>query len=131
MTGEGAYLSGPMEGCTEEEANGWRRYAASRLAPHMTVRIPELAPNYDDYVQMVQRDIDDIAASRYVLVNPWKTSTGTSMEAMLAHTTQKWVVVVERPDGYVNPWLRVHSSLVTPTVMAACDEIIYHHHLHR
>jgi hypothetical protein len=129
-TGWGVYLSGPMEGCTEAEANDWRRYCRDRLAPHMAVRIPELAPNYDDYLAMVRKDREDIAASHYVLVNPWKNSTGTSMEAMLAWQTHKHVVVVERPGGYVNPWMRYHSDYIAPTVAAACDAIIYHH-LHR
>jgi len=118
------YLSGPMEGCTDEEMNGWRQEVVARLGPAATVLIPALVVDPDDFTQMVRRDKRDIDAADYVIANPWKTSSGTSMEVMYAYMRGTPVVTVARPGGYVNPWFEQHSCRIAESVAHACDLVL-------
>jgi hypothetical protein len=126
IRGFGVYLSGPIEGCTEEEAYGWRREAEMQLIDRMPVFTPPRASDSADSHEMkrlVKVDLSDIDEARYILANPWKTSTGTPMEIMYGHLQGKIIVVIARPDGFVSPWVRYHADYVASDVMSACEFI--------
>jgi Nucleoside 2-deoxyribosyltransferase len=110
------YLCGPINGCTDAQANDWREHVKS-LAPHFDY----LNPMRRDYrgkeaesvTEIVTLDKIDIANSDALLVNYDKPSVGTSMEVYIAFSTGKLVVVVARPDAVLSPWLRYHSHKIT------------------
>lgn len=109
------YLCGPINGCTDAEANDWREHVKA-LAPQFAY----LNPMRRDYRgkeaesvnEIVTLDKIDIANSHALLVNYDKPSVGTSMEVYIAFSTGKLVVVVTRPDAIISPWLRYHSHAI-------------------
>lgn len=109
------YLCGPINGCTDAEANDWREHVKA-LAPQFSY----LNPMRRDYRgkeaesvnEIVTLDKIDIANSHALLVNYDKPSVGTSMEVYIAFSTGKLVVVVTRPDAVISPWLRYHSHAI-------------------
>lgn len=117
------YLCGPINGCTDEGANGWRDFVINR-APQFEYLNP-MRRDYrgkEDYNfdEIVELDKIDIANSDALLVNYDKPSVGTSMEVYIAFTTGKLVVVVARLDAAISPWLRYHSH----RIVRSLDEAI-------
>lgn len=116
------YLAGPINGCNDDEAHGWRQDFVASL-PRLTF----LDPMRRDYrgvedqfaAQIVEADLADIDASDVVLAYCWQPSWGTAMEILYARTQRKTVIAVV-PDGQnVSPWLRHYTIAVLPTLAAA------------
>jgi nucleoside 2-deoxyribosyltransferase len=107
------YLSGPINGCTDEEAKGWRE-RAKRLLPG----IETLDPMRRDYrgreqgnvPVIVAEDKRDIDECDVLLVNAMRPSWGTAMEVMLGYERGKRVVAF-REDTRPSPWLEWHCDL--------------------
>lgn len=116
------YLAGPINGCTDAEANGWReRFIADH--PGHTYLDPmrrDYRGREDECVaEMVQGDMADIDACDILVAYCWQVSWGTAMEILYAHQQAKLVICVV-PEGHrVSPWLRYHSDAIFHTL----DEI--------
>lgn len=109
------YLAGPINGCTDDEANNWRDIVKQRLgAEHcLDPMRRDYRGNEDQSVaEIVRGDLDDIAAADLILANCWQVSWGTAMEIYHAHTISKGVIAVLPPGGLVSPWLRHHAAVV-------------------
>ncbi len=108
-----AYLAGPINGCTDEEAKGWRDQMVAGIdgvtffdPMERDYRGEELA----NVQQLVERDKQLIEQSDYVVANVWKPSTGTAMEILHAHYVGRPVILIA-PDGEkISPWLVYHAS---------------------
>lgn len=113
------YLGGPINGCTDEEANGWRTEAKALLEElgfewvdpmRRDYRGREMEPGIAR--EIVAGDLEDIHACDVLLMNCPRPSVGTSMEVFYGHQIGKRVVCVV-PEGWVpSPWLVVHSSAI-------------------
>jgi len=112
------YLGGPINGCTDEEANGWRDEAKAVIeaAGHEWIdpmsrdyRGREMEPGIAQ--EIVKGDLEDINACDVLLMNCPKPSVGTSMEIFYGYQAGKRVIVVVPDDGRdPSPWLVVHSN---------------------
>lgn len=120
------YLAGPINGCTDSEANDWRAEAKDLLARagHMAFdpmirdyRGRELEPGIA--AEIVEQDKNDIASCDAVLVYFERPSVGTSMEVFFAHTQGKFVTVVDKSNKPLSPWLTHHSHFQTKTLREA------------
>lgn len=116
------YLAGPINGCNDNEASGWRDEFMSSL-PELKFLDPmvrDYRGREDESVrEIVELDIADINESDVFLAYCWQMSWGTAMEIFYAHTEGKWVVLVV-PDGHrISPWLRYHSHIIVPTLADA------------
>lgn len=116
------YLAGPINGCTDDEANGWRQGFMERL--------PEddfLDPMVRDYrgqedecvVEIVEGDKADIDQCDIFLAYCWQTSWGTGMEILYAWETGKHVMLVIPEGTRVSPWQRYHSHQIVWTLAEA------------
>lgn len=110
------YLCGPINGCTDDEANTWREYAKAILGDENC--IDPMRRDYrnreDDNVDaIVEGDIADILASDIVLANCWQVSWGTAMEIHLAAEKGIPVIAVVKPGAHISPWLRYHAEIET------------------
>ncbi len=120
------YLAGPVNGCTDDEANNWRDIAKARLSPWRC-----LDPMRRDYrgredeavAEIVQGDIADIGKCGVVLANCWQVSWGTAMEVFYAHSKSKRVIAVLPPGARISPWLRYHTEVVD-SLTAALDMVV-------
>lgn len=127
MYNKKVYLCGPINGCTDEEANGWRDLAKYYLQYYdkdaFTVRTPKMIPidpmkrDYrgqegDTYREIVDLDKLDIRNSDALLVYYEKPSVGTSMEIFYAWTLGKPIVVVTPSGTNISPWLKYHSTKI-------------------
>jgi nucleoside 2-deoxyribosyltransferase len=116
------YLCGPINGCTDEGANGWRTFVI-QVSPHFK----HINPMRRDYRgkedlnvnEIVELDKIDIMKCDAILVNYDKPSVGTSMEVLFAFERGKLVVVVAPPDVSISPWLRYHSHRIEPSFAEA------------
>lgn len=122
------YLCGPINGCTDAEANDWRTYVKGRWAG------PTLDPMRRDYRgreheavrEIVELDKADVLASGIVLANCPKPSAGTSMEILFAWENGVPVVAVVPEGAPVSPWIRYHSAHVVHSLsdaLAACETL--------
>ena len=114
------YLAGPINGCTDAEANNWRS-AVKKL--HNDVLDP-MARDYrgketEAVKQIVEGDKADIDVCDGVLVWFERPSVGTSMEVLYAWEHNKPVVVVNRSGKPASPWLVYHSIAVCGTAQEA------------
>jgi nucleoside 2-deoxyribosyltransferase len=111
------YLAGPINGCTDEEANGWRTAATAALVG-WTVLDP-MARDYrgreaDNAAAIVEGDKADIFRATYLLANATRPSWGTAMEIQHAHKINR--VVVAFGTLTPSPWLAYHCESVHPTL---------------
>lgn len=118
------YLCGPINGCTDAEANNWR--------DTVTVAFPEsINPMKRDYRgkeltnyrEIVDLDKRDIRASDVLLVNYDKPSVGTSMEIFYAWTLGIPIVIWAPPTARLSPWLIYHSTAITHSLAESCRKL--------
>lgn len=124
------YLSGPMEHCTDEEKNGWRRkvkelWPGHCFDPCRRVYSDESAQRR--WKELVEYDKADIAASDALVVNYKEPAagsrmTGTTMEIPYAFYLGKMIITVT-PYQSVSPWIRYHSHYITDTFEDAIDHL--------
>lgn len=117
------YLCGAINGCTDNEAWDWREATKRELAGVVEF----LDPMRRDYrgrenepgiaAEIVQGDLEDIAAADLILAAADRPSWGTAMEIFHAGRTGKPVVTV--CAGRISPWLRHHSTRVVPSLFGA------------
>lgn len=119
------YLAGPINGCSDTEAKGWREEAKTLLC-HETYD-----PMVRDYrgreleqgiaKEIVENDKLDINECDVVLVMYEKPSVGTSMEIFYAHQLGKHVALVDRSDRPLSPWLIYHATSIHCSLSAASE----------
>lgn len=123
------YLAGPINGCNDDEANGWRQGFMARL-PHLEFRDPmvrDYRGREDECVaEIVQGDIADIDECDTFLAYCWQVSWGTAMEIFYAYRAGKRVILVVPEGARVSPWLRYHSHYIVSN-LAAAGAIASHH----
>jgi nucleoside 2-deoxyribosyltransferase len=128
------YLCGPMAGCTDEEAGGWRKAATVHLNGFGITTLDPMDRDYrytaygDDpesvLPDLVEEDKIDIEMSDVVLVNFTKPSTGTAMEIIIAWQRAKRVIVVAPPEMQLSPWVHYHAHKVFHSMHEAYDHIV-------
>lgn len=118
------YLAGPINGCTDGEAQDWRSLARALLDANV---LDPMARDYrgreaENVADIVEGDKDAIRSCRAVLAYCPRPSVGTSMEIFYAHSLGIPVVTVV-PDGPVSPWLQHHSRQVFRDLAAAISAV--------
>lgn len=121
------YLCGPINGRSDDDCTGWREQVKA-LWPGECVdpmardyRGRELEPGIA--AEIVAGDIQDIDSCAALLVYFDKPSVGTSMEVFYAWREGKLVVVVDKSDRPLSPWLVHHCSAVKTDLASAVDLI--------
>jgi nucleoside 2-deoxyribosyltransferase len=105
------YLCGPINGCTDAEANDWRNAVKSQFSDCIDPMVRDYRGKEAlAYREIVDLDKRDVRQADVILVNYDKPSVGTSMEVFYAWTLGKPVIVWCRPDAVISPWLRYHST---------------------
>jgi nucleoside 2-deoxyribosyltransferase len=112
------YLCGPINGCTDEEAAGWR----DRVKKMYCTAIDPMKRDYrgkeaECYREIVDLDKADIRRADVILVNYDKPSVGTSMEIFYAWTIGKPIIVWCPPGAAISPWLRYHSTRIVNSMI--------------
>ncbi len=114
------YLAGPINGCSDDEANGWRSKVKllhpNVLDPMSRDYRGKEAENCASIVEGDKRDIDSCDA---LLVYFEKPSVGTSMEVLYAWERQKPVILIDYSGRPLSPWLLYHSSIVCRSIEEA------------
>jgi hypothetical protein len=111
------YLGGPINGCTDEEAHGWRE----RVKPLLDAKgYLALDPMVRDYrgrenepgidKEIVEQDKADIEQSNILLMSCPKPSVGTSMEVYFGRFLHKRIICVLPEGAAVSPWLSYHAT---------------------
>jgi nucleoside 2-deoxyribosyltransferase len=124
------YLCGPINGRSDDDCKGWREYAKERIADTLDpmdrdYRGRELEPGIA--AQIVENDKADILRCDAMLVYFDKPSVGTSMEILFARQAngeEMRIVLVDRSDKPLSPWLIYHCSSIVKTLdegIAACQ----------
>lgn len=111
------YLCGPINGCTDSEANDWR----DLLIEHFPSAINPMVRDYrgkevESYREIVDLDKRDVRECDVVVVNYVKPSVGTSMEVFYAWEIGKPVIVWCAEGTVISPWLRYHSTCIVHSV---------------
>lgn len=107
------YLAGPIAGCNDEEASGWRQGFVEAHPAHEfldPMRRDYRGKEDDNVNDIVELDIEDIDTADIFLAYCWQVSWGTAMEIFYAYTSGKRVILVVPEGVRVSPWLRYHSD---------------------
>lgn len=126
------YLGGPINGCTDEEARGWRGEVKQLLARHS---IGYLDPMRRDYrgrelqpgvaVHIVENDKEDIRECDVLLMNCQRPSWGTAMEILYGYERAKRVLAVLPAGTTPSPWLLHHAEVFFgPVIDTVKEEIL-------
>jgi nucleoside 2-deoxyribosyltransferase len=118
------YLAGPINGCSDSEANDWRSEVKEKLGGLYEFMDPmrrdyrgrELEPGIA--LKIVTGDMKDIEASDVILAMCPKPSVGTSMEVFWAFYDLKKTVVAIAPTP-ASPWLLTFSTVQYTNLLAA------------
>lgn len=125
------YLGGPINGCTDEEASGWREAVKPIIeaAGHEWVdpmdrdyRGREMEPGIA--AEIVELDKADIRGCHVLLMNCPKPSVGTSMEIHYGWTFGKLILAVVPAGHTPSPWLAYHSTVVAGSIVEAAREFV-------
>ncbi len=117
------YLAGPINGCTDSEANDWRSFVKNNLI----LSWDTIDPMRRDYRgkelssanEIVVLDKLDVANCDVFFANCPKPSVGTSMEIFYAHSLGKIIVAVV-PEGVTpSPWLIYHCTKIFTSLTEA------------
>lgn len=115
------YLAGPINGCTDVEARGWRDAVKGELAGLYRFTDPMdddfRGHEADNAAQIVRRDQARIRHAHIVLANAWRPSVGTPMEVAYAHKEGKHIIVVQ--PSPVSPWYEYHASHIAANLTSA------------
>ena len=118
------YLCGPINGCTDSEAQDWRTAAKERLLDTLDpMKRDYRGKEATAYREIVELDKIDVERSNVVLVNFDKPSVGTSMEIYHAWLHKTPVVVVCRVDAVISPWMRYHATKIVHSFAEAYEWI--------
>lgn len=115
------YLCGPINGCTDVEANDWRTYIKERWAGQTLdpMRRDYRGREEESFREIVELDKEDVLESDIILANCPKPSAGTSMEILFAWENNRPVVAVVPRGIPVSPWIRYHSTHVVHSLADA------------
>lgn len=123
------YLAGAINGRSDEDCKDWRDYSSRCLSK---AGIESFDPMVRDYrgreleagiaAKIVEQDKKDIDEATHLLVYYDKPSVGTSMEVLYANERGKPVVLVDRSERPLSPWLAYHASVVFKSL----DDAIAH-----
>lgn len=121
------YLCGPINGRSDDDCTGWRDYAKKFLPDTLDpmrrdYRGKELEQGIDEMI--VKGDKDDILSCDVLLVYYDKPSVGTSMECLFAWEHDIPVLVVDKSDKPISPWLKFHSQKIYKGLDEAINAII-------
>lgn len=125
------YLGGPINGCTDEEANGWRGEVKEVLADNghewcdpmdRDYRGRELEPGIA--AEIVEGDKFDISECDVLLMNCPKPSYGTAMEILYGYERGKRVIAVLPVGTVPSPWVLYHAEVVFGSATGAVREAI-------
>lgn len=116
------YLCGPINGCSDSEANDWRTLVKGLLPDTLDpMRRDYRGKEKMMYREIVELDKVDVVSSDALLVSYSKPSVGTSMEILYAWERGKIVVVVSPSGATISPWLEYHSHHIANTYADAVD----------
>jgi nucleoside 2-deoxyribosyltransferase len=127
------YLGGPINGCTDEEARGWREAVKDELTASghswldpmdRDYRGREMEPGIA--AAIVEGDKEDIGECDVLLMNAPAPSYGTAMEIFYGATLGKRVIVVLPDDGKPpSPWVKHHARCIERgSVVAAARRLL-------
>jgi nucleoside 2-deoxyribosyltransferase len=121
------YLAGPIFGCSDDEAFGWREEATTALAAYAEVVSPMRrdfrGSEQGNEALIIEADKRDIRSVDAVLVNAQRPTWGTGMEIHYAHGKRKRIVAFvgkQRPS----PWLTYHCEYVFPDLEDALTALL-------
>lgn len=119
------YLSGIIDGATEQEKQGWRDEVKSKWSGRCfdpTIRDFNIVSQYRE---IVESDLREIEQTDVLLAMYSRPSVGTSMEIVIAHKLGKPVVIIWNPKiiSTISPWCRYFASVIVPNVDAALEWI--------
>src|SRR5438105_2818876 len=111
------YLAGPINACSDSEANDWRTEFKS-------VHSDCLDPMIRDYRgveemkfrEIVENDKSDIDSCDTIVVWFERPSVGTSMEILYAWERGKPIILIDRSNAPLSPWLRYHSTQIVNSI---------------
>lgn len=118
------YLCGPINGCTDAEANNWRDAVIAIFPDSINpMKRDYRGKELTNYREIVDLDKRDILSSDVVLVNYDKPSVGTSMEIMYAWQLHIPVVVWAPKDARLSPWLIYHSTTIVHSLAEVVSKL--------
>lgn len=112
------YLGGPINGCTDEEASGWREAVKPLLEERGHSWLDPMARDYRGRemepgiaAEIVENDKEDIGQCDLLLMSCPKPSVGTSMEVFYGHSLGLPVIAVIPAGQTPSPWIVYHADV--------------------
>jgi nucleoside 2-deoxyribosyltransferase len=111
------YLCGPINGRSDDDCKVWREAAKAVLPDTLDpMRRDYRGREAESVDEIVELDKEDVLACDALLVYYDKPSVGTSMEILFAWEHRRPVVLVNKSDAPLSPWLVYHSRHIVSTL---------------
>jgi hypothetical protein len=113
------YLCGPINGRSDDECKTWREQAKVGLVNFRDPMVRdyrgrELEPGIAAVI--VESDKKDIGECTMLLVYYEAPSVGTSMEILFAFERGMKIILVNRTENKLSPWLTYHVTRIVKTL---------------
>lgn len=123
-----AYLCGPINGCTDDEAMTWREWFKQNANCMKVCFVDPMRRDYrgresEDYREIVEMDKKDVREVDVLIVMYTQPSVGTSMEIFYAWTIGKPVILINESNKPLSPWMRYHATAIVRTKELALEKI--------
>lgn len=111
------YLAGPIAGCNDSECKDWRDYVKTKFRETLDpMRRDYRGKEGNNYIDIVEKDKEDIDNSHVVFAYVPKPSVGTSMEIFYAWERGKIVILVIPEGAPISSWLIYHSHGIVKNI---------------
>lgn len=117
------YLAGLINGCSDSEAKDWRE---TLKALDQFTWVDPMKRDYRGveavkYREVVDLDKRDILSCGTIVVMFVKPSVGTSMEMLFAWENGIPVILIDRSEGPLSPWMIYHSTSIVNSLEEAME----------
>lgn len=111
------YLCGPINGCTDDQASGWREWfkRADCFKWIDPMKRDYRGVESENYREIVELDKRDILLADAVVVMYTQPSVGASMEMFWAWHCNLPMVLIDNSEGSLSPWLIYHTTAIVKT----------------
>jgi nucleoside 2-deoxyribosyltransferase len=122
------YLGGPINGCTDDEAHGWREEAKTLLEKRGHTWRDPMDRDYrgrerEMYREVVEGDKRDIDECDVLLMACPRPSYGTAMEILYGFDRGKPVIAWLPWTNEPSPWVLYHATVVQGHLIDAVGAI--------
>ena len=122
------YLCGPINGRSDDDCKGWREAVKEKITGTEWSPVDSMDRDYRGReldpgiaAEIVENDKKDIDGVDTIIVYYDKPSVGTSMEVHYGWDRGIRIIIINKSDKPLSPWLIYHSTFICTSLDTAIE----------